>query len=83
MRWAQRAARGGALAAGCPGGVGAVGGQKFGWRGSGDVALGNEDAHPSADHDWAPSLVGWSCRVGLVVDVRRVALTSVYTVRVA
>ena len=35
-------ASGGALAAGCPGGVGAVAGQKFGWRGSGDVALGND-----------------------------------------
>ena len=36
------AAGGGALAAGCPGGVGAVAGQKTGWRASGDVALGNE-----------------------------------------
>ena len=32
----------GAVAAGCPGGVGAVAGQKFGWRESGEVALGNE-----------------------------------------
>ena len=35
-------AGGGALAAGWPGGVRAVGGQKFGWRTFGDVALGNE-----------------------------------------
>ena len=38
LEWGENgAAGGGALAAGCPGGVGAVVGQKNGWRGSSTV----------------------------------------------
>ena len=43
MSWGETGlAGGGALATGCAGGVGAVSRRSFGWRGSGDVALGNE-----------------------------------------